>query len=576
MSADLPPVDDGFRLREYLGILRVRKWSIVAITLLATTGAWAYASLQEPVYQSVARVQATNATAAIVSQNPAAAQPSMPTEQALVGSETVSKCAWLLMNARSSDADTLCGTDGKVTDEVTSALPQAWFHKDLSVSIAEGTTILGIAFRNNSRPVALAGAESYALSYVWSKTFTANAKVAQLRAPLLKQQHSLEKEIAFANEALIRAAGKGKAQTAAALSAQLSALNNSLQVVNQQLIDISPAKIDPPGIVVDAALPSGPVSPNKPLIVTFGFLAGLGFGGGLAFAREQLDDRLRGRADLERAVGAPVFAVIPRVPGWKKRTEVKLVTVDQPKSAVAESYRTLRTSILFAAAQKGVRNIMVVSPTAGEGKTTTAANLAVVLADAGKRVILISCDLRKPRIHSFFGLSNEIGLSNVLAGESKPGEALQHPERENLRVMSGGPVPGSPAELLQSEQMGELIEQFGRVSDFVVLDTAPMLLVADALALAPLVDGVLFVADAEETSRGAVSQARDELEQLDASIIGAVLNNFDPAKAKAYASGYGGGYYYYGKRGYYRAYGHEETPESNGEVLDATGERRSS
>src|SRR5207237_6293898 len=135
-------------------------------------------------------------------------------------------------------------------------------------------------------------------------------------------------------------------------------------------------------------------------------------------------------------------------------------------------------------------------------------------------------------IHQFFSLNNDVGLSNVLAGEKKPWEALQDPDRENLRVMASGPVPASPAELLQSEPMGELVEELREVGDFVILDTAPILLVADALAIAPLVDGVLFVVDADNTHRGAVIQAREQLEQVGASVIGGVLNNFDPSKAR--------------------------------------------
>ncbi|MDP9299900.1 MAG: CpsD/CapB family tyrosine-protein kinase, partial [Actinomycetota bacterium] len=268
-------------------------------------------------------------------------------------------------------------------------------------------------------------------------------------------------------------------------------------------------------------------------------------------------------------LGAPVLAVVPRVPGWKKKGDTKLISVEQPKASVAESYRTLRTSVLFAAAQRGLKTIMVTSPTAGEGKTTTAANLAVVLADAGKRVILVSSDLRKPRIHKFFGLSNDAGLSSVLAGEVKPWEALADPGREHLRVMSSGPVPAHPAELLQSEQMGELVEELREVADFVILDTAPVLLVADALALAPLVDGVLFVVDAETTHRGAVVQARESLEQVGAPLIGSVLNNFDPSKARAYSYyGYYGpnrNRYRYGYGGYYGGGGYYAEPSRDGE-----------
>ena len=214
-----------------------------------------------------------------------------------------------------------------------------------------------------------------------------------------------------------------------------------------------------------------------------------------------------------------------------------------------------------------MKTIMVVSAIAGEGKTTTAANLAVSLADANKRVILVSADLRKPRIHRFFDLENSVGLSNVLAGEVKPWEALQDPRVDNLRVMASGGIPARPSELLQSEQMGELIVELREVADFVILDTAPILLVSDALSLAPLVDGVLYVADSEATTRGAVSHAREQLEQVGAPILGAALNNFDPSKGRSYYYPY---YYPYGNRyGRYRygsryGYGESYAPANGG------------
>ena len=315
-------------------------------------------------------------------------------------------------------------------------------------------------------------------------------------------------------------------------------------------------------MVSPAPLPTTPSSPNKVLDGLIGLFVGLTAGIGLALLRERLDDALRGRGDLEDRVGAPVLAVITRVTGWRRRQEAKLVALTEPKSAAAEAYRTLRTSVLFASVQRGLRTIMVVSPGAGDGKTTTAANLALVLADAGKRVILVSADLRKPRINQFFGLTNEVGVTSVLAGEVKPWDALQSPEVENLRVLEAGPVPNMPAELLASEAMGELVADLREVADFLILDTAPILLVADALALCPLVDGVLMVADAESTSRSAVTNAREQLDQVGAPLFGAVLNDFDPSKARAYP-------YYCGYYGYRQRYGYQYGAGYDGGAADA-------
>jgi succinoglycan biosynthesis transport protein ExoP len=320
-----------------------------------------------------------------------------------------------------------------------------------------------------------------------------------------------------------------------------------------------------PQVVAPATLPASPSSPNAVLNIAAGFFVALALGVGLAFLRERLDDRLRGRGDLEDKAGVPVMAVIPTVPRWKKKEETRLVAQEEPKSAVSEAYRTLRTSILFSSAQRGLKTIMVTSAVAGEGKTTTAANLAVVLADAKKRVILVSADLRKPRVHKFFGLKNDVGLANVLAGEVPPWEALRDQGIENLRILPGGPIPARPAELLQSERMGEVMAQLREVADFVVLDSAPVLLVADATAVAPLVDGVLLVADSDTTTRGMIAHVREQLEQVDAPLIGAVFNNFDPSKPGAYRYRYGYGYGYRYRYGY--QYGGNGAPYGDGEAL---------
>ena len=373
------------------------------------------------------------------------------------------------------------------------------------------------------------------------------------QAPLLQSRADLGERSRTLYTQLTAALNAGS-EVASLLQSQYNEVNSELNAVNTQLTGLSDTNVDAnaPTIILDATLPTSPSAPKTKLILAAGFLLGLVLGIGLAFVRERLDDSLRGRSDLEDLLGAPVLAVVPRVSNWKKRDDSFLVSIEQPKASVAEVYRTLRTSVLFASAQRGLKSLMVTSPTAGEGKTTTASNLAVVLSDAGKRVILVSSDLRKPRIHRFFDVSNEKGLSSVLAGEVKPWEAMADPGRGHLRILTSGPVPAHPAELLQSEQMGELIEELREVADFVILDTAPVLLVADALAIAPLADGVLLVVDSENTHRGAVVQAREQLEQVGAPLIGAVLNNFDPAKARSAYYGYYGSYWHkYRYSGYY-------------------------
>lgn len=573
--------EETLRLREYLGVLARRKWSIIAITLLAVLAALFYAQQQTPIYQSTAEVQATTPLAV---QQAGTAVINMDTEQQFVSSSDVTKCASIIVNQPTFRTD-LSGTTldlGKLcaADQLAKTEFPAGLDKHLSVTFPQQATVLQISYSDPLKAKAQAGAQAFALAYVEVKTQQAEQQLDKLRKPLLDAQRTYATQIAGLNTKItdlltslagqkVDASNQGQI---ANLQAQVNVAQQQLNNVVDSLRNLDPSKVNPPQLLLPARVPASPVSPNKILDGALGLFVGLAFGVGLAFVRERLDDSLRSRVDLEENIGAPVLAVIPKVPGWKKKQEPKLVSLDQPKSAVAETYRTLRTSVLFTAAQRGVKTLIVCSPTAGEGKTTTAANLAVTLADANKRVILVSADLRKPRLHRFFGLSNDVGLSNCLIGEVKPWEALQDPRVENLRVMSSGPIPARPTELLQSEQMGELLSELREVADFVIIDTAPVLLVADALTLAPLADGVLVVADAESTSRSATQHAREQLEQVGASIVGAIYNNFDPSKGRSYYpyTGYYGPYRYrYGR--YDTSY--EAAPKNGGKGGEAE-ERR--
>jgi capsular exopolysaccharide synthesis family protein len=219
------------------------------------------------------------------------------------------------------------------------------------------------------------------------------------------------------------------------------------------------------------------------------------------------------------------------------------VAIDDPKSTVSEAFRALRTTVQFLAEQTGSRSIMVTSAIDQEGKTTTAANLAVVLAQAGKRVILLSGDLRKPKLNRFFGGeftaggTTTGGLTNVVAGDISIQDAIRPSGIENLRLVLSGPISGSPSELAASERMVKLLAGIRDAADFTVIDTAPLLLVTDALAMAPNVDSVLLVASAD-TDRASAARARVELDQVGANVIGAVLNRFDPSRTTSYGYRY--------------------------------------
>ncbi len=223
---------------------------------------------------------------------------------------------------------------------------------------------------------------------------------------------------------------------------------------------------------------------------------------------------------------------------------LNLITEQNSKNPAAEAYRVIRTSIQFAQAGKPLKKLMLTSCTPDEGKSTTVANLAVVLTQNGSKVLLMDCDMRNPTVHKKFKLSNKVGLSSCISMGTSLEEAVQKTSVENLYVLTSGVIPPNPSELLSSERMQDILEQAEEAFDYVLIDTPPVLPVADALIMAAQADGVIMLL---ESGGVKVELARDVKEQLlnaGANILGVVLN-----KVRSEHHGYGYGYYYY--------YGHE-------------------
>lgn len=213
------------------------------------------------------------------------------------------------------------------------------------------------------------------------------------------------------------------------------------------------------------------------------------------------------------------------------------VTIKDPRSPMAESFRTLRTNINFSAVDRELKMLLVTSPHMGEGKSTASANLAVVMAQAGQETLLVDCDLRKPVLHKFFDLPNGQGLTNLLS-EDLPLEKLVQPTvQDKLKVLTSGPIPPNPAEMLGSRRMERFLKELRSRYDRIIIDTAPVEAVTDALVLSSQVDGVLLVIDAGKTPVQMAQDAREKLARANAYLVGVILN-----KVKREANGY---YYYY-------------------------------
>lgn len=202
-----------------------------------------------------------------------------------------------------------------------------------------------------------------------------------------------------------------------------------------------------------------------------------------------------------------------------------LITLTNPKSAIAEQFRTVRTSIEFSNVDTDLRSLVVTSPNPAEGKSTITANLAVVFAQQGKRVLLIDSDLRRPTIHYTFHIENHVGLTNILTKQVTLEKAVKTTRQENLSVLTSGPIPPNPSELLGSSGMSALLEKAKSEYDFVIFDSPPMLAVTDTQVLSNLTDGVVLVVSSGKTQTDSAKKAKELLENANAKILGVVLNN---------------------------------------------------
>ncbi|MFQ5648571.1 MAG: GumC family protein [bacterium] len=316
-------------------------------------------------------------------------------------------------------------------------------------------------------------------------------------------------------------------------------------------------------ILDDPVMPTAPISPKKRLNMILGIFVSLGLGVGLTFLREYLDITVRRIEDIE-ALGMPVLAAIPeintpardnyslppngRTNGKAADARIRLVTHFKPKSPVSEAYRTLRTNLQFSDAKRQLRSILVTSPGPGEGKSTTAANLAIAISLQGTRTIIVDADLRRPVTHRIFGLEKSRGLTNVLVGNLSLEEAVQPSQIQNLDILTSGILPPNPAELMGSERMADLIRNVKSKYEIVLFDSPPLIAVTDAAVLSKQVDGVLLVVNSGQTHRDALIRGVELLQNVNARILGVLLNGV--SRENTYGS-----YYYYYYYHYYYYYG---------------------
>ena len=284
-------------------------------------------------------------------------------------------------------------------------------------------------------------------------------------------------------------------------------------------------------VVELATVPTSPVKPQVVVNVVLGLIAGLVVAAGLVLLLEYLDDAVKSEQDVERVTGLSTLGMVAHFGRRKSRHPVSGYG---SRSPAAEAYRAIRTSVQFATMDRPGQVLLVTSPNAGDGKSTTAANLAVTMASAGKRVVLVDGDLRKPSLHQIFNLENRMGLTSALLSGNGARTCIQSSGFDNLSVLTSGPLPPNPSELLSSPRMRDLVETLRREADAVVMDSPPALVVTDATLLAALADGTILVAEAGRTRSAALRQAVDGLSRATDRLSGVVLNKTGRRGAPGY------------------------------------------
>jgi succinoglycan biosynthesis transport protein ExoP len=313
-------------------------------------------------------------------------------------------------------------------------------------------------------------------------------------------------------------------------------------------------------LIESAVEPTVPVRPRVSLNVAVGALIGMLFGFGIGWVRNSLDNTIRTHEHIEEELGITVLGILPALvdevprkgrkvtrPAAGPLKAPELVVHHSPTSGIAEAARSIRTNLLFTNPDRPYRKLLISSAAPSEGKTTVACSIAIALAQSGQRVCIIDCDLRRPRLHRIFGRAGDAGVTNVLVGEATIGDVARPTEIENLWCIPSGPIPPNPADLLHSERFKKFLEDAGEAFDRIIIDSPPLVAVTDSAIISTLTDGTVFVLRSASTSRALAYQGMRTLADVDAPVVGAVLNAVDFSR-NDYS--YYQQYYYYRREGY--------------------------
>jgi non-specific protein-tyrosine kinase len=517
-------------IREVFYLFWAWLWVIITAGLLAGVMAYLVSMRTAPIYQTTTRL--------LVSDPPAMRSIDYT---GIVSSQTMTRTYAEMLVER----PVLQG----VIDQLGLSKTPEQLKKSISVELVRDTQLLVVSVEDPSPTLAAEIANTIAKVFTVRIRELQSQRYAATRESLAKQVSDMEQQIEATNQALLANGHDPEQQMQ--LEARLTEYQRlySNLVTNYEQVRLAEAQTSTNVVVSEPAIvPTTPISPQTTRNVILSTLAGMLFAAGMIFAADTLDDTIKNPEELRQKFGLSILGLI----AWHESREEKPISLSQPRSPVTEAFRALRTNTTFAGVDKPLRRVLITSATPQEGKTTITANLAVVLAQSEKKVALIDADLRRPQLHRRFQLHNRIGLSDLFLLtrplESIPQGILQRVETAKLAVVTAGKLPPNPAELLTSQKMFHFLELLNQEYDLVLIDTPPVLSVTDAAALAPSMDGVVLVAKPGITKLKDFQQALEQLQAVNARVLGVVLNEVNPRNRRY-------GYYYHR---YYSKYSYDE------------------
>jgi polysaccharide biosynthesis transport protein len=524
--------DDRLDLRAYGMVLR-RRWKVVAITALVFVAiALVLAWRQEPNYRAQAQLLIRQQTAESIIEDVASSERTLNDEVQILQSGAVHAA----VRARYEGPLDLTTVRANIASSTSNIVRVTATAADAgeAANLVNLYTTTYVDYRREQRVQELLDIASD----IEGEVESVEVRMDEVRQPLNEIQVRLDADPT--NLTL----QSQRDQIASEVQAQLAPLNRQLALYQSQIeqlsLTASIATASGARLLTAAVPPTSPVSPQPLRDATIALLLGLMAGVGLAFLFENLDERIRGVTDLEALTGGlPTLALVPSV---DRHTPAFVAVRDDASGMQAEAFRSLRTAVKFAALDRPVKVIQVTSSAAGEGKTTTVANLAVALAQGGDRVAVVCCDLRRPRVQERFGVELTPGLTDVLVRDSTLSDALRRYDANTFVLPAGSPPP-NPSELLSTNNAAAIIRALADEFDVVLVDSPPVLPVTDALVVSRFVDATIVVVNAK-TARKAVGRTLQLLRQVNAPVLGTAFNGLPSSGQYGYGYGYGSGYGY--------------------------------